>query len=100
MQIATVLVGMTLGWGTMFTGSVIAQNAATPPAATPPAASVSAPAAGTPSPQSGVSGVPGNGSAGAQANAAPLPPITAPFRIHIIAQNIPGGYALLAVDLN
>jgi hypothetical protein len=103
MHNATVLVGMTLGLGTIFTGSVIAQNAATPPPATPPAASVSAPAAGTPSTQSGVSGAPvtGNGSAGAgaQANAA-LPPITAPFRIHVIAQNIPGGYALLAVDLN
>ena len=78
MHIATVLVGMTLGLGTIFTGSVIAQNAATPPPVT------------------------GNLSAGtgAQANAAPLPPITAPFRIHVIAQNIAGGYALLAVDLN
>src|SRR6202020_64544 len=95
MHIATVLVGMTLGLGTIFTGSVIAQDAATPPPATPPAA-------GTPSTQSGVSGAPVTGSAGAgaQANAAPLPPITAPFRIHVIAQNIAGGYAVLAVDLN
>ncbi len=106
MHIATVPVRMTLGLGMIFTGSALAQNqnAATPPPATPPAASVSAPAAGTPSTQSGVSGAPvtGKGSAGAgsQANASPLPPITAPFRIHVIAQNIAGGYALLAVDLN
>jgi hypothetical protein len=37
---------------------------------------------------------------GQAANATPPPPITAPFRIHIIAENIAGGYALLAVDLN
>jgi hypothetical protein len=102
MHIATVLVGTTMGLGMIFTGSAIAQSDSTPPPANPPAASVSAPAASTPSAQPGTSGAPvtGNGSAGVQANAAPLPAITAPFRIHIIAQNIAGGYALLAVDLN
>src|ERR1700722_8232929 len=59
MHIATVLVGFTPGLGTLFTGSVLAQDSATP-----------------------------------------LPPLTAPFRIHVIAQNIAGGYALPAVDLN
>ena len=34
------------------------------------------------------------------ASATPPPPITAPFRIHVIADNMTGGYALLTVDLN
>lgn len=37
---------------------------------------------------------------GQAANATPPPPITAPFRIHVIADNMTGGYALLTVDLN
>ncbi len=74
-----------LGWGFLFGGLIFAQNAPVPSPS-------NAPAAG------------GNGAArtgaGARTGEVPLPPITAPFRIHIIAQNISGGYALLATDLN
>lgn len=75
-----------IGFGLLFSGWGFAQ------------APASAPAAATPAAQSGANG--GGAGRGQGANAAPLPPITAPFRIHIIAQNISGGYALLAVDLN
>jgi Aldos-2-ulose dehydratase, beta-propeller domain/FG-GAP-like repeat len=54
--------------------------------------------------QSGVNHANGAG-ASAQAGGGlhenqPASPITAPFRIHLIAQNISGGYQVLAADLN
>ncbi len=71
-----------------------------------------------PAPAAGAQAVPGgaqshpetnvtNGSSGSDQASGSLhenqpapPPITAPFRVHLIAQHISGGYQVLAVDLN
>lgn len=56
-------------------------------------------AAQTP-PRANGSGTSAQAGEGSGAHPAAPPPITAPFRIHVIAQNISGGYQVLATDLN
>lgn len=62
-------------------------------------------AAGAAQGEAGVNGADGNSasteaSGGSHEDQAAPPPVTAQFRVHVIAQNISGGYQVLAADLN